>query len=937
MISKSIRPLHYFLFLALFLFHLNSVSSWKKEEFRNCNQTPFCKRARSRKPQHCNLTITDAIIKDGDFTSTLINPLKSQENPDQDSSDFVSNHLILSLSVYQDGILRLKIDEDPSESQSQPKKRFQVPDVILPEFESKKLWLQRYGNEVINGDSLPSYVVYLYDGYEAVVRSDPFEVFVREQSSGKKVMSLNSHGLFDFEQLRVKKEGDDWEERFRSHTDSRPYGPQSISFDVSFYGADFVYGIPEHATSLALKPTNGPGIEYSEPYRLFNLDVFEYLHESPFGLYGSIPFMLSHGKTHGASGFFWLNAAEMQIDVLGSGWDAESSIALPSNQKRIDTLWMSEAGIVDAFFFIGPKPKDVVKQYASVTGTSAMPQLFATGYHQCRWNYRDEEDVKNVDAKFDEYDIPYDVLWLDIEHTDGKRYFTWDKVLFPNPEEMQKDLASRGRRMVTIVDPHIKRDDNYHIHKEASKNGLYVKDATGKDYDGWCWPGSSSYIDMVNPDIRSWWADKLAYTEYVGSTPSLYIWNDMNEPSVFNGPEVTMPRDALHYGNVEHRELHNAYGYYFHMATSDGLLKREGGKDRPFVLSRAFFPGTQRYGTVWTGDNTAEWEQLRVSIPMILTLGLTGITFAGADVGGFFGNPDTELLVRWYQVAAYLPFFRGHAHHDTKRREPWLFGERNTELMRDAIRVRYTLLPYFYTLFREANVSGVPVVRPLWMEFPNDEATFNNDEAFVVGNGLLVQGVYTQHAKDVTIYLPKDQTWYDIRTGTAYKGGKTQKMEVTDADIPVFQRSGTIIPRKDRFRRSTVQMENDPYTLVIAVDNSGAAEGELYIDDGKSYEFKQGAYIHRRFIFSNGKLTSVNLATTSASSLGTKFLSDCTIERIILLGYSSKSKSARIEPSNHVTDVELGPLQIRSGARSSVLTIRKPNVRVSEDWTIQLL
>lgn len=758
--------------------------------------------------------------------------------------------------------------------------------------------------------------------------------FVREQGSGNRVLSFNSHGLFDFEQLRVKKEGDNWEERFRSHTDSRPYGPQSISFDMSFYGADFVYGIPEHATTLSLKPTNGPGVEQSEPYRLFNLDVFEYITDSPFGLYGSIPFMLSHGKSHGTSGFFWLNAAEMQIDVLAPGWDAESSISLPSDQKRIDTLWMSEAGIIDSFFFIGPKPKDVAKQYASVTGTSAMPQLFATGYHQCRWNYRDEEDVKNVDSKFDEHDIPYDVLWLDIEHTNGKRYFTWDKVLFPNPEEMQKDLASRGRKMVTIVDPHIKRDEGYHIHKEASKNGYYVKDATGKDYDGWCWPGSSSYIDMVNPEIRSWWADKFAYTEYSGSTPSLYIWNDMNEPSVFNGPEVTMPRDALHYGNIEHRELHNAYGYYFHMATSDGLLKREGGKDRPFVLSRAFFPGTQRYGTVWTGDNTAEWEQLRVSVPMILTLGITGITFSGADVGGFFGNPDTELLVRWYQVAAYLPFFRGHAHHDTKRREPWLFGDRNTELMREAIRVRYTLLPYFYTLFREANVSGVPVVRPLWMEFPNDEATFNNDEAFMVGNALLVQGIYTENAKDASVYLPGDETWYDLRSGTVYKGGKTQKVEASGA-IPVFQRSGTIIPRKDRFRRSTVQMENDPYTLVIALDSSGEAEGELYIDDGKSYDFKNGAYIHRRFLFSNGKLTSVNLATSA--SVGPMFLSDCTIERIILLGQTSKPKSARIEPANRVTEVELGPIQTRVGVRPSVLTIRKPNVKVSEDWSIQLL
>uniref|UniRef100_A0A2P2MUY8 Neutral alpha-glucosidase ab n=1 Tax=Rhizophora mucronata TaxID=61149 RepID=A0A2P2MUY8_RHIMU len=205
-----------------------------------------------------------------------------------------------------------------------------------------------------------------------------------------------------------------------------------------------------------------------------------------------------------------------------------------------------------------------------------------------------------------------------------------------------------------------------------------------------------------------------------------------------------MPRDALHHGGIEHRELHNSYGYYFLMATSMGLLKRGDMKDRPFVLSRAFFPGTQRYGAVWTGDNTADWDHLKVSVPMILTLGLSGMPFIGADVGGYFGNPEPKLLVRWYQLGAFYPFFRAHSHQDTKRREPWLFGEQNTELIRGAIHVRYMLLPYFYTLFRKANTSGVPVMRPLWMEFPSDEATFSNDEAFMVGGSLLVQGIYSE-------------------------------------------------------------------------------------------------------------------------------------------------------------------------------------------------
>uniref|UniRef100_A0A2C9UPV0 Probable glucan 1,3-alpha-glucosidase n=1 Tax=Manihot esculenta TaxID=3983 RepID=A0A2C9UPV0_MANES len=894
-----------FLLLLLLLLAPQTVLSWKKDEFRNCNQTPFCKRARSRKSGECSLIAHDVAISDGDLTARLLP--KTLPEPGQGQEDQIKP-LILTLSIYQDGVMRLKIDEDIS--LEPPKRRFQVPDVIIPEFEKKKLWLQRVSTKTIDGDSSPSSIVYLSHGYEAVLRHDPFEVYIREnESNDRRVVSLNSHQLFYFEQLGPKKEGDDWEEKFRVHTDSRPYGPQSISFDVSFYGADFVSGIPEHATSLALRPTRGPGVEFSEPYRLFNLDVYEYLHDSPFGLYGSIPFMFAHGKTGKSSGFFWLNAAEMQIDVLGDGWDAESGISLPSGQNRIDTLWMSEAGIVDTFFFVGPGPKDVVSQYTSVTGKPSMPQLFATAYHQCRWNYRDEEDVENVDLKFDEHDIPYDVLWLDIEHTDGKRYFTWDPMLFPHPEDMQRKLAVKGRHMVTIVDPHVKRDGSFQLHKQATEKGYYVKDASGNDYDGWCWPGSSSYLDMLNPEIRSWWGDKFSYKDYKGSTPSLYIWNDMNEPSVFNGPEVTMPRDALHYGGIEHREMHNSYGYYFHMATSDGLLKRGDGKDRPFVLSRAFFAGSQRYGAVWTGDNMADWDHLRVSVPMILTLGLTGMSFSGADVGGFFGNPEPELLVRWYQLGAFYPFFRAHAHQDTKRREPWLFGERNTELIREAIHVRYMLLPYFYTLFREANLSGIPLMRPLWMEFPSDEATFSNDEAFMVGSSLLVQGIYAEQAKHASVYLPGNESWYDLRTGTAFKGGRTHKLEVSEESVPAFQRAGTIIPRKDRFRRSSTQMVNDPYTLVIALNSSQKAEGELYIDDGESFDFVQGAYIHRGFMFSDGKLTSVNLAPKNAKS---QFSSKCVIERIMLLGLSPGPKTAVIEQANQKVEIELGPLRLQA-------------------------
>lgn len=452
--------------------------------------------------------------------------------------------------------------------------------------------------------------------------------------------------------------------------------------------------------NLALKPTRGEGIQL-DPYRLYNLDVFEYELNEVTSLYGTVPLMMSHSETN-TVGVFWFNPTETWIDI-----------SVKSN--GMNSHWFSEAGIMDIFYLFGPTPHDLFKQYAFLTGTTSLPPLFSIAYHQCRWNYKSEEDVRQVDATFDEYDIPYDVIWLDIEHTDGKRYFTWDKNHFPTPEKMQENIASKARKMVTIVDPHIKRDPNYYIHSEAqAKGSIYVKNSGGDEYEGWCWPGSSSWVDYVNPENRKWWADKFAYSSYQGSSNILFIWNDMNEPSVFNGPEVTMHKDAKHFGDLEHREIHNVYGYYMHMATAQGLISRnEGANERPFVLSRAFFAGTQRYGAIWTGDNAAQWSHLEYSIPMLLSLGIAGITFAGADVGGFFGNPSPQLSVRWYQAAAFQPFFRGHAHLDTKRREPWLFGEPFTSHIRDAIRTRYQLLPYWYTLYYQNYLTGTPTMRPL--------------------------------------------------------------------------------------------------------------------------------------------------------------------------------------------------------------------------------
>ncbi|XP_029808819.1 neutral alpha-glucosidase C isoform X3 [Suricata suricatta] len=560
-----------------------------------------------------------------------------------------------------------------------------------------------------------------------------------------------------------------------------------------------------------------------DAYRLYNLDVYGYKIHDKMGIYGSVPYLLAH-KLGRTLGIFWLNASETLVEI-----NTEPAVKytltqmgpIAAKQKvrsRTDVHWMSESGIIDVFLLTGPTPSDVFKQYSYLTGTQAMPPLFSLGYHQCRWNYEDEQDVRAVDAGFDEHDIPYDVMWLDIEHTEGKRYFTWDKKRFPNPKRMQELLRNKKRKLVVISDPHIKIDPDYSVYAEAKERGFFVRNHEGGDFEGVCWPGLSSYLDFTNPKVREWYSSLFTFSAYQGSTDILYIWNDMNEPSVFRGPELTMQKNAIHHGNWEHRELHNIYGFYQQMATAEGLIQRSKGKERPFVLTRSFFAGSQKYGAVWTGDNTAEWSYLKISIPMLLTLSVTGISFCGADVGGFIGNPEAELLVRWYQAGAYQPFFRGHATMNTKRREPWLFGEEHTRVIREAIRQRYILLPYWYSLFYRAHVAAEPVMRPLWTEFPEELNTFGVEDEYMLGSALLVHPVTEPKATTVSVFLPgSNEVWYDSNTGAHWEGACTVKMPVTLDTIPVFQRGGSIVPIKTSIGKSTGYMTDSPYGLQVAL------------------------------------------------------------------------------------------------------------------------
>jgi mannosyl-oligosaccharide alpha-1,3-glucosidase len=595
---------------------------------------------------------------------------------------------------------------------------------------------------------------------------------------------------------------------------------------------------------------------------------------------------------------------------------------------------MSECGVIDLFVFGGPRPPDVARQLTRAVGRQALPPVFSLGYHQCRWNYKDEKDVAQVHGKFEELDFPYDVLWLDIEHTDGKRYFTWDKNLFPDPVSMQEALAAQGRKMVTIIDPHIKRDDDYYVHKEATEKGLYIKDKDGNDFDGFCWPGQSSYLDFTEQRVREWWAEQFLPERYNGSTMSLFTWNDMNEPSVFNGPEVSMSKDCKNLAGVEHREWHNLYGMYMHRATADGLAKRKKYiSDRPFVLSRSFFVGSQRFGAIWTGDNHASWDHLAIAAPMLLSINIAGLSFAGADVGGFFGDTDAELMTRWMQAGAFQPFFRGHAHHDTKRKEPWVYGEPTTSRIRKAVVARYSLLPYWYLTFYHAYQHGHPVMRPLWFEYPQDAATFAMDDQWLIGKDLLVKPVTAPGVSEIGVYFPGSEPWYDIETLERVQGPGPKKVKAPIDKIPVYQRGGSVIPRKMRLRRSASLMRDDPYTLVVALDKQNHAEGAIYLDDEVTRAHKlpqEFAYVN--VTMRDGAIHGQKVAGLRKEKKKNPHLTfKQTIERIVVLGFQGKPSTISITGT-----VEQTPraLEFDYDGKKKVLTIRKPDVFAVEDWVI---
>ena len=471
-------------------------------------------------------------------------------------------------------------------------------------------------------------------------------------------------------------------------------------------------------------------------------------------------------------------------------------------------------------------PQALMQTLVDLIGNMELPPMWSLGYQQCRFSYYPDTRVKEIADTLRYHKIPSDVIWMDIHYMDKFKIFTFDPKGFANPKALNDYLHSKNFKSVYMIDPGIKVEKGYWLDDEGTAKDYWVRKANGEHYIGKVWPGPCHFPDFTRPEVRTWWS--TLYVPFVAQGVD-GVWNDMNEPAISDGPEVSMPKDNIHRGGEgmaqgPHLRFHNVYGFNMVRASRDGLLLANPNK-RPFVLSRSNFLGGHRYAATWTGDNYSSWEQFEASIPMSLTLGLSGQPFNGPDIGGFVSSTNAELLAHWTALGVYFPFVRNHTTENSVAQEPWAFDKQTLDICRTAINRRYRLMPYIYTLFEEASVNGMPVMRPAFMLDARNPAFRTEEKAFMLGGDLYI---IPRWAPEVSI---PEGNWNIL------------KLEDTDDGVQPYlaQRPGSIIPMANLYQNTT-ELRTDSLTLLVNPDAEGKAIGTLYEDARDGFEYRDGQF-----------------------------------------------------------------------------------------------
>jgi alpha-glucosidase len=635
---------------------------------------------------------------------------------------------------------------------------------------------------------------------------------------------------------------------------------------VCYIGKSFTImrRMPADEHYFGLGDKTGPLDRRGQAFTMWNTDSYRF-QESTDPLYKSIPF------------FMTFRAGTAVGVLLDNTWRSNFNFG-----RGIQNMYTFGAvnGPLNYYVFLGPAPRKVVETYAWLTGKPLLPPRWALGYQQSRYTYSPEARLLQVARRLRADRIPADALYLDIGFQYHNRPFTVNKKLFPDFPGMVKELHQMHFHLVTITDMHIAKapDQGYAPYDSGMAKNVFVHNPDGSVFSGVVWPGLCVFPDFTQARVRRWWG--TLYRGFVADGVDGF-WNDMNEPSVFNTPSRTIPADAIDHiqepgfapRTATQAEIHNIYGMENSRATYDGLLRLRPNQ-RPFVLTRATFAGGQRYALTWTGDDSSTWNHLRLQSFMLENLGLSGFSFAGADVGGFAGTPPADLLTRWMEVAAFEPIDRDHTELGTGNQEPWVGGAAQEAIRRHFIDQRYRLMPYFYTVSEESSVTGLPMMRPIFLNFPDaakDGHPIDIDPGaqgeFMVGGDLLIDdSPYPEEPDAYTVEFPT-AVWYDYWTGKRVQGSPAPKPKPDDAGlgvpsspaslvpltlnvvptldtIPVFVRGGAIVPMQP-LTQYTSETPQGPLTL--RVYEGPDCRGHLYLDDGESFDYQHGDDLRMQF------------------------------------------------------------------------------------------
>jgi alpha-glucosidase len=606
---------------------------------------------------------------------------------------------------------------------------------------------------------------------------------------------------------------------------------------ITWNGDDFTITkyMPPDEHYFGLGDKAGPLDHRNQAFTMWNTDAYGW-QESTDPLYKTLGFLLAlnQGMSYG---IFFDNTYRQHWD-LGKVSPVEYSFG-------------AAGGEVDYYFIYGPRPRQVVSTFTALVGRAPLPPLWSLGFQQSRYSYFPESRVREIVQTFKEKKIPLDAIYLDIDYQNGNRPFTVDSQRFPNLSGMVHDFLKEGVHTIAITDLHIKQEPGYAPYDSGKAIDAFIKNPDGSDYVGSVWPGPSVFPDFTRKAVREWWGS--LYKDFVNDGVAGF-WNDMNEPAVFLVPGKTMRVDARdrveELGQpsrvTDQREIHNVLGMLNSEATYQGLLKLNPN-ERPFVLTRATYVGGQRYAASWTGDNSSTWNHMRISVPILQNLGVSGYPIVGADIGGYKGSPQPDLLTKWLELGSFNPIDRDHTEKGSADQEPWVHGPEHEAIRKRYIQERYRLLPYIYTSLEETTKDGLPLMRPMFLEYPDQEPLVTEEDwansQYFFGHDLLIAPEPYEFVQPYRTILPNGNLWYDYWTGQQFQPGEFRVSPKLDT-LHVYVRGGAIIPRQPLVE-NTSEKPQGPLELRVYPDRT--CQGSLYMDDGVSFDYTKGKYLRVQY------------------------------------------------------------------------------------------